>query len=157
MFVSIDSADRAEAFALRRAESTGGEFEKDLLPEDIVQFHAVAFVEPQVDVTGVEFQFLAGNGFRERFVDEFEVGIDGDINGGQTAVALEMERDSKVAREPDFLGHLVEAGFAFGDQGADLRGVGGPINDAGGNGLAEFDGSEVELADGDKHLLLPSG
>jgi len=157
LFVAVDAANRAEAFALRNAKGARGEFEEDLLAEHIVELHAVALIKAEVDVARVEFEFLAREGFRKGLVDKFEIGVDGDIDGSEAAVAFEVERHGEMAREADLLGHFVKGGFTLGDEGAGLGGIWGPLNDAGGNGLAEFDGSEVELADGDKHVLLPSG
>jgi hypothetical protein len=86
--IAILAAQGANALAILTAYPLHGQSEKDLFPEDIVQFHSAILVKPNFRFTCGDLHLFGACDYRRRPVEQIEARVYGNPRSGKAAIAL---------------------------------------------------------------------
>ena len=96
LLIPVLPADRANSFAGLPANPLHGQRQQNKLAQDVVQFHAVAFIETHFGFAAIDLFFVAVS-FGHRPIIQREIGIDGEARRLQAPVTIGGHFNGHVA------------------------------------------------------------
>src|SRR5271166_207792 len=98
--IPVLPADRTDSLAIFAAYPLHRQRQQDKFPQNVVEFHSVAFVEAHLRFVLVD-RFLLAIPFRHRTIVQLKVGIDRTRGRLQTAVAIRFHQNLYVPFYPN--------------------------------------------------------
>jgi hypothetical protein len=99
--VTILTADGAHPLALRSANTLHRHTQQNVLPQNILQLDAAAFIKGDFGFTFIDFHFLFVLGAFGRAIKQIEAGIDRKLGRLQAAITIAAHGDRQMSANPD--------------------------------------------------------
>jgi hypothetical protein len=100
--VTILTADGAHSLALRAANTLHRHTEQNVLPQNIFQLNAAAFIKGDFGFPFIDFHFLFVLGYFGRAIKQIEAGINRKLRRLQAAITIAAHGDRQMSANPDF-------------------------------------------------------